>query len=380
MSAAAEPTFLLFGGSNDRAVCALARVMSACEVRFAAIARNPDDRLFDSAYRRKVVAVRSSDSLDARMFEHDLKAVRAAAAADRCVIVPSSEFLNLFLLGLDRERLAREAGCVVPLVDRELYARLTHKESSARWFGAAGFRVPATLDGFTAAALPLVAKPRRNLGPDGLIQYPVLIESRAALDAFLAQGLGEHYFAQEYVQGESRYLLAYISRDGEVFASSQLNLAQQPGGKSIVLAETSDFHDTPVARKTLELLLGARFHGFVMVEFIADARGPCFIEVNPRPWGPLQLCADHACGIIEAFLGDFAHQDPWRYRGVWIAKPPRARYLWAGGMIETLKAGQRPRWYLPPGRRLSTLARSLSSDVYLRRDTLRVFLSEALTR
>jgi predicted ATP-grasp superfamily ATP-dependent carboligase len=373
---AGRSAFLLFSGSNDRAVHALARVMAACGEPFSVIARGSGDRILLSAFRTHVKTTRMHDSLEPGTFEGYLQAV-GASAADRYTIVPGSEFLNLFLLGLDRQRLRSQFGCEIPLVEPTLYHLLTNKESSARLFGEAGFRVPAVLDAFEPGSLPLVAKPRHNLGRTGLIQYPFLLETRADLDAFLAQEHTEGYFPQEFVRGESHYLLTYFSRSGEVFASSQLNLAQQPGGKSILLAETSNFKESETARKSIELLQRVKFHGFAMIEFIVDARGPCFIEVNPRPWGPMQLCADHACGIIEAFVGDYAHQDPWRYRRIWAAKPERARYLWSGGMVQTLRGRQRPRWHSASlAGRMRSLALSVPWDVYLRRDTLRVFLNE----
>ena len=375
-------SFVLFSGSNDRAVHALARVMRACGERFVVIARKGRDRARSSFLRHHLAAARTGDVLEPAAFEALLKSARLPDDGDGTrVLVPSSEYLNLFLVGLDRERLRRETGCTIPLVERELYHRLTHKESSTRLFAGAGFRVPAVLDGFDPGALPLVAKPRTNHGPDGLLQYPVLIETRADLDAFLARGASERYFPQEFVRGDSRYLLAYVSRGGEIYASSQRNLAQQPGGKSVVLAETSDFHESEVARRAVELLKRVAFHGFAMIEFIVDAAGPCYIEVNPRPWGPLQLCADHACGIIEAFLGDYAHDDPSRYRALWQRKPRHARYMWIGGMIETFGSGRRTAWNPTfTGSRAAAIGRSLGGDVYLRRDTLGVFLGEAIGR
>ena len=114
-----------------------------------------------------------------------------------------------------------------------------------------------------------------------------------------------------------------------------------------------------------------------MIEFIMDAQGPCFIEVNPRPWGPLQLCVDHDCGIVEAFLGDALHDDPGKFHKIWSRKPSQARYLWTGGLVQSLLSKDGIRWASPARGRFLDFARSLGSDVYLRRDSWRVFIDEA---
>lgn len=371
-----QRSFLLFSGSNDRAVFALARTFEACVAGYAIIARNRDDHALHSAYRSRIHAIRESDELSLPVLESLLSTVREKLPDDILVIVPSSEYLNTFLLALDREDLRARLGCEVPLVDRELYMALSNKHSSAALFSASGIRVPQQLDCFTPELLPLVAKPLRNVGADNVVRYPLLLRTTAELDAFLARDDVPEYFAQEYINGHSRYLLAYLARDGDAFVSSQDNLAQQAHGKSIVLARTSKFHREPVATRALEMLRQRGFHGFAMIEFIVDARGACFIEVNPRPWGPLQLCADHACGIVEAFVGDALHGNPRRHEDVWTDKPAAARYLWSGGMAQAHRRREPLRWDPAAGSRVLQLAASALSDVYLRHGSWKVFLRE----
>jgi hypothetical protein len=355
--------------------------MSAYGNHFSVVAAGPQDRVLLGPYRRRVQAIRTSGFLNRELFENWLEQLRRAEPDCTRIVVPSNEFLNSFLLTLDRDALLRNFNCEIPLVDSGLYARLTNKTSAAALFAGAGIRVPAELRGFDRDALPMVAKPRANVGRDGAIKYPQLLRSREDLDAFLASQNADDYFAQEFIGGESHYLLMYISRDAQVFLSAQRNLAQQPGGKSIVLAETCTFARDEVAGKTVSLLQGLGFHGFAMVEFIVDGRGPCFIEVNPRPWGPLQLCADHACGIVEAFVGEYAHDDSRYYERAWSQKPAQARFMWLGGMRETARQGRSLDWKLGTGEsRLIEFLRGLPSDVYLRRDTWRGFLKELIHR
>jgi predicted ATP-grasp superfamily ATP-dependent carboligase len=375
-------SFLLFSGANDRAVFALARAMETCGAQYAVVARNDNDRILHSSHRHRVCAIRTSDELSPATFEALMARVREIVPDDTLVIVPSSEYLNTFLLGLDRDDLRSRLGCEIPLVGREMYLDVSNKLSSANRFSKAGIRVPARLNRIHPDDLPIVAKPIQNVGADGVVRYPLLLRTRADLDSFLNRADSGQYFAQEFVVGQSEYLLTYIAASGEVFLGSQSNLAQQPNGKSIVLASTSTFMHEPVAAASIALLRDIGFHGFAMIEFIVDAQGPCFIELNPRPWGPLQLCIDHACGIVEAFIGDVLHGNPLRYETIWKDKPARARYLWLGGMAEVVidRKGALL-WRARSTRsRLAQLVMSICSDVYMRRDSWKVFARELLQK
>lgn len=373
-----ERVFLLFSGSNDRAIFALARVFSECGAPFAVVAWKRSDPILRSPYRMRVCAVRKEDTLTCEALRLWVAAARRIFPVARFVIVPSSEYLNTFLLGLDVATL-EALECEVPLVDAATYRELTNKGSATRWFAAQGIPVPRKLDDWDDA-LPMVAKPHRNVGADGVVRYPLLLHTNAERDAFLARGDKEAYFPQEYVQGTSMYLLAYLTKDGRCFTASQVNLGQQAQGKSIVLARTTNFHDEPVAHAALRALQARGFHGFAMLEFIMGPDGPRFIELNPRPWGPLQLCADHACGVVEAFVGDYLHDDPMRHDHIRRRKPKTAKYLWFGGILKDRRAQRRVCWQGGALRGWLRVLRHFPHEVYLRRDAWRVFLDEALNR
>lgn len=369
-------SFLLFSGSNDRAVFALLRAFRASGSRCLVIARNRDDKVLRSAYRDLVITTRDSDELSLPVIERLVARVRDVVPEDELVVVPSSEYLNTFLLGLDREDLRTRLGCEIPLVNRDLYMALTNKSSATDLVAAAGIRVPARRDGFQASALPVVAKPKQNIGHDGTVHYPILLRTPAELNEFLARTDVGEYFAQEFIHGRSEYLLTYLARSGDVFLASQVNLAQQPHGKSVVLSRTSEFRHDPVAGRVIDMFRALDFHGLAMVEFIVDASGPCFIEINPRPWGPLQLCLDHDCGIVEAFIGDTLHGEPMRHEGIWKRKPVQARYVWLGGMMSTSARHESLRWDPSVRFRAAQILDCLPSDVYLRCDAWQVFLRE----
>lgn len=371
-------SLLLFSGTNDRAVHALARAAIACSVRYQVIASGLDDRILQGSHRRSVCAVRSDAVLSRAGLAHWISLAREAAPQDRFVVAPTSEYLNRFLLGLGQEQ-CDQLGIEVPLTHRALYEQLTNKASATALFAANGIRVPAAAPDFSASHLPLVAKPKRNSDESGRTLYPRLLLDELHLAEFLSDCNPELFFAQQYVSGRSHYLLAYFPRTGEPRVTSQVNLAQQPGGKSILLARTDDFHRSSIAERSIRLLVDAGFTGLGMIEFIDSPDGPCFIEMNPRPWGPIQLCVDHRCGVLEAFLGETVVGDARAFDSVTLRKRASSRYLWLGGFREALAMGGNIKWAIDgPGRRMSAIAGSIGRDVYLRRDSWRIFLRETI--
>jgi hypothetical protein len=214
------------------------------------------------------------------------------------------------------------------------------------------------------------------VGSNGETLYPALLRTDRELETFCAREDLNDYFFQEFVQGDSCYLLFYITRDRRaIYSWSQRNLLQQPHGKSMLLAEAHEMHRSPEAIRILELLRHANFHGLGMVELIASDRGLVFIEMNPRPWGPIQFCLDQRQPLLQAFLGDWLHGDPERY----IATPGgrrRTHYMWLGGLMETLASGGSLQWHARPLPLTKLLGIAIGNDIYLRRDSWRCFLFE----
>lgn len=372
---AASRSFVVFGGSNDRAVLAFLRALEACGQTPRIIARTRSDQLLRTRHARHVAWIRDTPELDLDIFSRCIDAARSAGGSRELVVLPSSEYFNAFLL---RHRSTIEAmGCVIPLPDAGIYAALTNKQSAAALFASQGFALPAEIASPSHASLPLVAKPKRNFGPSGGSLYPRLLSTPAELDAFLAEPEASEFFFQEHVFGQSHYLLFHISRSGGHTAWSQRNLLQQPGGKSMLWAERSSFHDTELAARSIDFLRGIGFTGLGMIEVICDANRTAFIEMNPRIWGPIQFCQDQNVPILPAFIGESLHGDPLRF--LERRRSPRSRgqwYFWLGGLAETLAAGKRPTWHTSPVPLPRLLVRGLRSDVYLRRDSWRCFLHE----
>jgi predicted ATP-grasp superfamily ATP-dependent carboligase len=145
---------------------------------------------------------------------------------------------------------------------------------------------------------PVVAKPRRSriLAEDGWHEPPVqVLREPADLRNSIACWLPAHgdTLLQEYVPGHGEGFFALCDR-GEIqarFAHRRLREKPPLGGVS-VLRESIDV-PADVGHQS-ELLLGdLGFSGLAMVEFRRTPDGrPVLMEINPRPWGSLQLAID----------------------------------------------------------------------------------------
>jgi len=371
---ASEKSFLVFSGGNDRAIIGFLRALRLCGKRAHVIARTKDDRILRSGFRRDVKWVRPTHDLSLEIFSESVRRARADAGEAMLVVLPSTEYFNTFLLCHRRE--IEEMGCQIPLVQASLYAQLTEKRSAADFFSTAGLAVPHEISVPETCKPPVVAKPLRNVSAAGQSLYPHLLHTRAELEAFFATRDAKDYFFQEYVRGDSLYLLFHLSRtEGHDFTWSQHNLLQQPDGKSMLLAEPSDFHGSETAARLVRALRNAGFHGLGMVEVIRAADRDVFIEMNPRIWGPVQFCLDQQRPLLQAFIGEALHDDPRRFAD---SRPRlrRKRYFWLGGLLETLRAGKRPAWHTASRALFPVILRNLASDVYLRKDSWRCFLHD----
>ncbi len=313
------PTFVLLSGHNDRAVVALCRFLRAADLPFAIVAAGRDDAIHRTAYADAVIFNR----LD-RVVTVDWLAAIAEAVGGLAIHCPTTEFVNDFVLA---HRAAVEAaGWIVGLPDRAIYARLTSKlASQALVAELAGIEAPRP-QAMAALHAPCVLKPRVNIS-GGRVLYPILCPDEATL-ARARPGLNDaEWFAQDYVDGQSRYLCGYLAADGRRAWFWQDNLLQQPGGKSIVLARTVD---TPAfdAGIFFDGLHAIGYRGPLMMEVLVDAVGQAhYIEINPRFWGPLQLALAACPEILRLFVADQG-----------VAAPPVAApaagphyYAWAHG-------------------------------------------------
>ena len=360
-------TFLLFSGHNDRAVVALCRFFTLAKVDWWIVASGAHDPICRTHYRSQIIFSRLDKSVDVGLFSAIANAVEG-----RVVVCPTTEYINQFLLDHSAELDAVTGSVIDPgLPDRSVYACLTSKFfSQALIRELIGLDAPSALP-WPPEQVPCVLKPRENVMRSEVL-YPKLCmtenDLRIALRELDPHRAQEEWFAQKYVTGQSYYLCAYLTRQGEYAWFWQENLMQQAGGKSIVLARTCDNPGIDAAR-LFAGLIARGYRGPFMMEVIRDTAGALhYIEINPRFWGPLQLALNACPEILVLFLRD---------HGVAMTEPmPQpavpAWYAWAYGAL----AGNCRIYPAAAADLVEDAARLLiAHDVYAAEDTLALHLA-----
>jgi predicted ATP-grasp superfamily ATP-dependent carboligase len=361
-----KKVFIIFSGYNQRAVVAFIRTLAAQKADFAVIAASKEDPIFDSAYSDRVLDVRRSRELAVDDVLRSIRKVKSKLNAGSCVISPSTEALNRFMIS--NRGILEKNGCEVPLVGKKLYEIISDKYLFTGVCGKNGITVPGEYRTPEEAKLPFVAKPKKYFSGNGGVYEPVLVFTAAQRDDFLRKYDPGHFYFQEYIEGKSIYLLYYFSKGGKVYKYSQENLVQQPGGKSIVAAISSAWHNGPESRKYERLFRKLGFHGLVMVEVRKRGNKFYMIEANPRFWGPSQLFVDAGADFFGVFLKDLGI----RTEGVNFRGKAGVKYFWLGGM-----SGKKCVYYGERGRRVTENMRAWSAkDIYNRADTAGIFKKE----
>lgn len=359
---------LILSGYNIRAVVAFCRWAKSAGVPFHLVARNADDSIFLTAFKENVFLIRSREGLEAEEFCAWIAELRAQCSYEEVLVLPSTEYLNRFLL--DSREIVERAGGIVPLVDKELYARISDKYSFGNVCRDFGICVPeeyATLP----ESLPFVAKPRVYSSANGRLLKPCIVRSEADLLRFRATESLDDFYFQKFIDGESLYWLASIARDEAPVFFSQKNLIQQANGGSIVLAQRSDFHQSVAAVRFVELCAVMNFHGLIMIEVRHEKEsGEYFmIEANPRLWGPMQLVVDNGIDMFGPLL---------REHGFTVAAcSPRNDdglfYFWSGGLDQ----GSAPDYHDYSNDRFVGEADSIDRcNLFRREDSIELFLDE----
>lgn len=323
---------VVFSGFNLRAVIAFCRRATQLCVPYYIIAASSTDPIFKTEFRNRVVHTRTTPELCIHKVSQWLDTICMKQRVGRLLILPSTEYLNRFLLD-NKAELAR-IGHEIPLVDRNLYIQISNKRSFAKTCVDHGLPVPGEYKAIPNT-LPFVAKPLRyESTKTGYQIRPWLIDSQRILDRFLRTEDPSDYFYQEFVTGRSIYLLFHVSREGKDVLFSQENLIQQRGGGSIILARKSNCHSKPIAKRYLEMLRKLNFAGVIMIELKKTFDGQyLMIEANPRLWGPFQLVVDNNVPILDQFLKE---------QGFFVdtssqQNPETAYYYWSGGLTPSAR-------------------------------------------
>ncbi|MBR2658441.1 ATP-grasp domain-containing protein [Candidatus Saccharibacteria bacterium] len=315
---------VVFSGYNQRSVITFLRTLEDNNLDYQIIAAGEKDTIFLTDYASKVVYTRKKEALDLEDIDVALNKIEKSGVN---LIAPSTEALNRFLL--KHREYFEKMGFILPLVNEELYEKISDKEKFVELCGQQGIRVPSECSLPEKFERPLVAKPKTYFSSDNSVHTPIFLTSQGNLDHFIKDHNKEDFIYQEFVdKGRHVYLLFYFDKNGNYYVRSQENYIQQPNGKSIMFAKSSnDYNDNELVLPYARLFLMNGFRGLVMVEVIRNEDGDYMIEANPRFWGPSQLFYDMGCNFFEYFLCDYEiiNEAPKR-----IQKD--ACYFWSSGI------------------------------------------------
>ncbi len=318
---------IVFSGFNLRAVIAFLRTLEENDVAYGIIAKSDKDEIFRTTYSTRVLAIRKQMALNLVDMIASIYSLQSQLGAEEYVIAPSTEALNRFLL--DNRDEFEELGCEIPLVSQDMYEQISDKLSFTKLCEKNNILTPREYENIADAKSPFVAKPKTYYSKGGEVQAPILIFDQDQKETFTKNRESEDFYYQEFIDGKSYYLLYYFYEGGTVARFSQINYMQQPEGKSIIGAESSNFHETDESDKYEKLFRSIRFRGLVMCEVKCQNGKNYMIEANPRFWGPSQLFVDAGVNLFESFLYDWGLIN--EVSSSASAQKP-TKYFWYGGI------------------------------------------------
>jgi len=373
MSGLNQKAFLIFSGYNQRAVVAFCREATRLKVTFCIIAKSSEDTIFQTSYKDQVYAVRSEKLLVKEDLDECIEITKLSTGYTDYIILPSSEFLNRFFL--ENRTYYTVLNCIIPLVSSELYAKISDKYSFGKMCDQYHLATPKEFENPDSLAFPFVAKPRLYFSGNGLkTLQPYLFYSESDWNDFLQKEESDAFYYQEFIEGGCYYLLYYLSNSLDNVCYSQKNLVQQAGGKSMIVAQSSDIHSLPIAGNYLKMLKKEGFVGLIMIELKKKGDEFVMIEANPRLWGPSQLFVDAGVPIFEAFMRDQGFE----IQASGLSEIKEVMYFWHGGMAEDQKNGKEIAYHeYSPDLLDENLEKLLACEVYLREDTKDIFYNES---
>jgi predicted ATP-grasp superfamily ATP-dependent carboligase len=362
---------LIYSGTNQRAVIAFCRYAKRLNLPISIVANGSHDTIFLTDFADNVLLTRPKNELTVTSVIAAARETMRVHSSDQLLILPSTEYLNRFLL--KHVGVLSQNGISTGLCEESLYQMISDKFTFSRLCESKGITVPREFETMPTT-FPFVVKPR-SYGKDltEIHEKPILVYSEKDLKKLDKIGYLSNYYFQEYVGGKSFYLLYYFYKNGSFSVFSQENLIQQDNGASIILAKSSRIHEEGLGKRFADVFIACNFSGLVMVE-IKKYRGQDYmIEANPRFWGPSQLILDSNMSLIDDFLVDNSittHRNISDYRdGV--------PYFWSGGLVQDQSARNSPKFYdYTPDRFFAEYAELYTKDVYLRKDTIKIYIDE----
>ena len=297
---------IIFSGFNFRAIIAFIRTLESLEVPYGIIAKDNSDEIFQTIYRKNVLAIRQKVLLDLKDLIRTILIVQEKNATSdyTYIIAPSTEALNRFIL--EYLEFFKKINCVFPTVSKKLYETISDKYSFSQLCKKYNINIPEEYTSINNINFPVVAKPKKYFAKDKNIYSPQIIYNKKDLKKFQTYYSIDDFYFQEYISGKSIYLLYYFNKDQKVFKFSQENLIQQENGGSMILSRSAKYHSEFISRKFENLFIDLAFRGLVMIELKLVSNQFYMIEANPRFWGPSQLFVDANINFFRYFLDDYS--------------------------------------------------------------------------
>lgn len=360
---------LVLAGYNIRAVVAFCRWATSHQIDFHIVARNNADLIFLTNYKVKVDFVRNSNELSPKDFNQWKKILCERCGYDRILILPSTEYLNRFLVEHQVE--IEDENLLIPLAEASVYRQISDKYSFSKLCQSYNLDVPEEFSSIPER-LPFVAKPRKYLSGAGKQLVPQLVCDLDDLHKFQKNECAEDYFFQQFVSGRSLYLLACIQLNKEDVLFSQENLVQQACGGSIILAKRSDFHLTKVAQRYVSMLHDINFYGPIMIEVRYETATNRYfmIEANPRLWGPLQFAIDNCVDILGTWLRGYGFTPHTQVQTILATD----FYYWSGGIAHGTKPLKFHNYSC--NEFMDDYCSFKAQDIFFRQDTLGLYCHE----
>lgn len=205
---------VIFSGYNQRAIISFCRVACKQNIPLIIIAKSDTDTILCSKYKNYVKHIRTNLKLDLSYIKSILMEIKKNEDFDEYLILPNSEALNRFVLE-NKEEL-KELNFITPLVDKNTYYLISNKHEFGYLCINNNIRVPKELDFNEIDSFPVVIKPKRYFTSDGRIVPPQIVKDEIDLNEFISKDKNfiKDFYIQEYIGGESYYLLYYFCKDG----------------------------------------------------------------------------------------------------------------------------------------------------------------------
>jgi predicted ATP-grasp superfamily ATP-dependent carboligase len=361
---------LIFSGYNYRAVIAFCRFATERNVPFYIISSGKNDLINKSDYIKNIITERTKNELTFDDLLYFSSIILEKKDFNKIVILPSTEYINRFLLE-NREAL-NDNNIEFGLCEKQVYEMISDKKSFSELCKENSINVPNEfLNG--QSDYPIVIKPKTYISKNKEIFSPEIIHNEKDLNLYFNDKNEQDFYIQEYIGGNSIYLLYYIFSDSSYSVYSQENYIQQFNGGSMILAQSSEYHTNKIASKFANLFADVGFKGLVMVEVKLFNDKFYMIEANPRLWGPSQLILDAQMDLFESYAYDNGLTDSL----VKLKYRPNIWYYWSGGLNDNMKKELPVTFYNFDAEKLKNKEIEIElNDVYKKNDTLNIYKNE----